>query len=190
MNVHRVCALVLVALSFIYPLHAKKIRFMAEGGISLTNELSSQATGIAGGGLCLAYPVSSRKKVMNVELAIVNRYTVFPAPDTSLHLFRLGFGIRVFVNAFSHVRPYFTHDITTHLLWVEERAGYASGHGVVLGLGVDIPLVNDDEAEEYSSVFFDVSYNTSAFASFVTGEDEMKYVSLSFGFSWNLPSVH
>jgi hypothetical protein len=133
-------------------------------------------------------------------LAIANWYNIFPAPNDLLQLFRIGFGIRVFLNVWEKIRPYFTHDITSHLIWQQTREKYAATLGILLGLGVDFPLpgtagslqsqtssVTTDttkDIREYSSLFIDVSYNMFNTAYFELYHEGVKFFSVSAGISW------
>lgn len=197
----------------------RKLRFAATGGLVLQNDFLGQfllpgaaggggtggdngsgspaGAGTAGTGLALAYPVSEKSKLMNIELAIANWYNIYPYEGNRTHTFRVGFGIRVFLNLFDSIRPYFTHDICSHLVWVSDRTDYASAYGVLLGLGIDIPLGRSGEGGrgdtgnlektgggETSSIFFDLSYNTFRLAQFSPEPEEVKFLAASVGFSW------
>ncbi len=171
----------------------KKLRFAGTGGIVLSNDLLQQsaAGGVGGAGLAIAYPVGSIQRTMNVELAIANWYNIYPYQQQFMQTLRFGFGIRVFLNVFEAVRPYFTHDICSHFVWVSDRAGYASTFGILLGLGIDVPLQKPPEESgrkrrESSSLFFDVSFNTFSLARFEE-EESTRFLSASVGFSWLLP---
>jgi hypothetical protein len=162
-----------------------KIRFAGSAGGAFENELVGSPGFTGGGGLHLAYPVSSLERPVGVEISIANWYNAFPGDD-SIHLFRLGFGIRVFLNLLRGVRPYFTHDICTHLLWQGSREGYAAAIGILLGLGLDVPLKpgSDGRKAESSSLFCDLSYNSFELAHFTEPRSSVKFVALTLGFSW------
>ncbi len=194
----------------------RKLRFAATGGLVVQNDFLDQfllpgaaggdgingtggpaGAGTLGAGLAIAYPVSEKSKFINVELAIANWYNIYPYAGNYAHTFRVGFGIRVFLNVFESFRPYFTHDICSHLVWVSDRTDYASAFGVLLGLGIDIPLglsggdAREDPAnrgksgdKESSSIFLDLSYNTFRLAQFSPEPEEVKFLAASFGFSW------
>jgi hypothetical protein len=196
----------------------RKLRFAATGGIVLQNDflgqfllkgaagvggdatdgnVSTAGAGTGGAGLALAYPVSEKSRLMNIELAIANWYNIYPYRGNRTHTFRVGFGIRVFLNLLDSIRPYFTHDICSHLVWVSDRTDYASAYGVLLGLGIDIPLdlsggggsgdtgnLEKTGGGETSSIFFDLSYNTFRLAQFSPEPEEVKFFAASFGFSW------
>jgi hypothetical protein len=196
----------------------RKLRFAATGGLVLQNDFLGQfllpgtaggggdgangsgspaGAGTAGTGLALAYPVSEKSRLMNIELAIANWYNIYPYRGNRTHTFRVGFGIRVFLNLFDSIRPYFTHDICSHLVWVSDRTGYASAYGILLGLGIDIPLGlsggggRGDTPNrlkpgglETSSIFFDLSYNTFRLAQFSPEPEEVKFIAATIGFSW------
>lgn len=184
----------------------RKLRFAATGGLVLQNDFLGQfllpeaaggggdatdgsgspaGAGTGGAGLALAYPVSEKSKFINVELAIANWYNVYPYAGNYAHTLRVGFGIRVFLNLFESIRPYFTHDICSHLVWVSDRTDYASALGVLLGLGIDIPLgLSGEVNRETSSIFFDLSYNTFRLAQFSPETEEVKFLSATIGFSW------
>ncbi|MFP4562329.1 MAG: hypothetical protein ACLFRY_03380 [Spirochaetia bacterium] len=170
----------------------KKIRFAATGGLVLHNEFLGQTpasrAGTAGAGVAFAYPVGTKDRFMNVELAVANWYNLFPYQGDFAHTLRIGFGIRVFLNLFPAVRPYFTHDITTGLVWVSGRQNYATALGVLLGLGVDIPinLSGAGEAEETSSFFVDVSLNLIKASAFTALAEGTEFISASVGYSWLL----
>lgn len=183
----------------------RKLRFAATGGLVLQNDFLGQnllpgtedgggadsgggaAGGTGGAGLAIAYPVSEKSKFMNVELAIANWYNIYPYAGNYAHTLRVGFGIRVFLNVFQSIRPYFTHDICSHLVWVSDRTDYASAFGILLGLGIDIPLAGNGGspagARETSSIFLDLSYNTFRLAQFGPEPEEMKFLAASVGFS-------
>jgi hypothetical protein len=165
-----------------------KLRLAASAGGAVVNELAGAAGFTGGGGLHLAYPVSPRERPVNVELAVVNWYNVFTGAEVT-HLFRIGFGIRVFLNSLGPVRPYFTHDICSHLVWQEGRQGRAAALGILLGLGVDVPFGRGggDRAAESSSWFCDLSYNTFELAHFAEPVEAVKFVALTCGVSWLLP---
>lgn len=183
----------------------RKVRIAATGGLVLQNDLLGQfllpgaggaGAGTGGAGLAIAYPVSEKSKVMNVELAIANWYNVYPYGGNRTHTLRLGFGIRVFLNVLKSIRPYFTHDICSHLVWVSDRTNHATTYGVLLGIGIDIPLGLSGEGarektggqkiadSEKSSIFFDISYNTFRLAQFNPEPEEVKFLAASVGFSW------
>ena len=170
----------------------KKIRFAATGGLVFHNELLGQTpdikAGTAGAGAAFAYPLGTRDRFMNVELAVANWYNLFPFQGDFLHTLRIGFGIRVFLNLFPAVRPYFTHDITTGLLWVSGRPNYATALSILLGLGVDIPVGRSglDEAEETSSFFVDVSLNMVKASAFGALAESTEFIAASVGYSWLL----
>ncbi|MDC7127252.1 MAG: hypothetical protein PQJ46_16945 [Spirochaetales bacterium] len=175
----------------------KKLRFSGTGGLSIQNELlgqelTSNAAVTGGAGFAIAYPVSSIEKLMNVELSISNWYNVFPYQERYAQSLRFGFGIRVFCNAFNTIRPYFTHDITSCVLWVSDRDNYASSYGILLGLGIDVPLPKkyiktSVKRTESSSIFFDISYNTFKVGDFTSDPEKISFISASAGFSWLLP---
>ena len=168
----------------------KKIRFAAVGGLVLHNDFLGQTAasqaGTAGAGAAFAYPVGTRDRFMNVEIAIANWYNIFPYQGDFAHTLRIGFGIRVFLNLFPAVRPYFTHDITTGLVWVSGRQNYATALGVLLGLGVDIPIGRSEvgEYEETSSFFFDVSLNMIKGSAFGALAEGTEFIAASVGYSW------
>ena len=166
----------------------KKLRFAGTAGIVLRNDLlgQSSAAGTAGGGLTIAYPVGPIDHAMNVEIGIANWYNVYPYGDNFTHTLRFGFGIRVFLNVFSVIRPYFTHDICSYIVWVSDRPDHASTFGILLGLGVDIPIhrKEGDTRRESSSIFFDFSYNTFKLANFDPAHEAAKFISASLGYSW------
>jgi hypothetical protein len=163
----------------------KKLRFAATAGGVVANDLLGAEGFTGGGGLAIAYPVSSRDRLMNVELALANWYNLFPVDARMMHTFRFGFGVRVFLNVWERWRPYFTHDICSHIVWVSDRSSHASTFGILLGLGVDIPLGN--RQEEGSSLFFDGSYNSFSLADFSTSPEEARFISASIGYSLLLP---
>lgn len=165
----------------------KKIRFISTAGFAFQNDIIDSTGFTGGGGVHLAYPVSSRTKLFNVELAIANWYTVFPSDNDMLALLRFGFGIRVFLNSFDLFRPYFTHDITTHIVWVDSREGHAPTHGVLLGLGVDFPFPKEGTSGiSTSSWFFDVSYSSFELVYFDAEKEAARYLLFSCGYSWEL----
>jgi hypothetical protein len=100
---------------------------------------------------------------------------------------RFGFGVRVFLNVLETIRPYFTHDICSHLVWVSDRSNYASTFGILLGLGVDIPLGSTIPDQESSSLFLDISFNTFTLANFSDSPEETRFISVSFGYSLLIP---
>ena len=65
---------------------------------------------------------------------------------------------------------------------------YAPGYGILLGLGLDFPILKDEKRkQDKSSIFFDINYNIFHTAYFEQPEKEIKFISLSAGFSWHLP---
>jgi hypothetical protein len=140
--------------------------------------------GTAGGGFTIAYPVGHIDKAMSVEIGIANWYNILPFDGRFVQTLRFGFSIRVFLNLLETVRPYFTHDICSHFVWVSNRSGYGSTFGILLGLGLDIPL---NPGKESSSIFFDVSYNTFHISRFAEEKEGAEYISGTVGFSWLLP---
>jgi hypothetical protein len=104
-----------------------------------------------------------------------------------MQILRFGFGVRVFFDIFESLRPYFTHDICSHIVWVFDRSNYASTVGILLGLGVDVPLGSGNPNQEASSLFFDVSYNTFSLANFSASPEEARFISASLGYSLLLP---
>lgn len=180
----------LIIFAFAAEAEAKKLRFIGTAGGAVQNEILNAKGFAGGGGLHIAYPVSPETKFMNVELAIANWYTAFPGEDDFAHLLRFGFGIRVFLNLIGVVRPYFTHDITSHLVWVKSREGFAPTYGILLGLGLDVPLrKKEDKGVPSSSIFFDVSYNSFELAYFEEEKEPVKFLAFSCGFSWNIPKL-
>jgi hypothetical protein len=188
MRIRALTLFILLALS-IYPASAseKKIRFAGTAGGVVQNDLLI-APGITGGaGVAIAYPVSAKDRPINVELGITNWYNIFPAENAIMHTLRFGFGVRVFLNAFESLRPYFTHDICSHAVWISDRTGYAATFGILLGLGLDIPLEKQRGDRETSSLFFDVSFNTFTLASFAGTPEEVRFFSASVGYSLLIP---
>jgi hypothetical protein len=171
------------------PAADRKLRFALSAGGVMQNDLLGQSGpadwgGTAGGGASIVYPVSPKSKAVNIELGITNWYNLYPYDGKFAHSLRVGFGVRVLLNVFDKVRPYFTHDICSHLLWVSDRDHYASTLGILLGLGVDIPLGEASRESESSSLFFDVSYNTFTLAAFTPDPEEVRFLSATVGFSW------
>lgn len=192
----KICSLfvLLIAVTAIVPAFSadKKIRFAATGGLVFHNEFLGQtpdaSAGTAGAGVAFAYPLGTRDRFMNVELAIANWYNLFPFQGGFAHTLRVGFGIRVFLNLFPAVRPYFTHDITTGLVWVSGRSNYATAMSILLGLGVDISVGRSglDDAEETSSFFVDVSLNQIKSSAFGALSEGTEFIAASVGYSWLL----
>jgi hypothetical protein len=175
-------------ISIFRPLTAKpdKIRFSSNAGYNLSNPILSYVTVNAGLGLQLTYLISPRSDLINTEFAIVNNYNLFNNKNNFMHLIRFGFGFRIFLNLFKIIRPYFTHDITSQIVITTRHKKYASGFGVLLGLGIDMPLQTSKVKNPYSSVFMDLSYNASHFAYFRLGEAHIRFISFSLGYSWKL----
>jgi hypothetical protein len=175
----------------------KKLRFAGSTGMVLQNdllgqEISSGFGGTGAAGFAIAYPVSEKDHIMNVELAIANWYNFFPYNDNCMHTLRFGFGIRVFLNILKSIRPYFTHDICSHIIWVHDKPEYAATFGILLGLGVDVPIKTSQQGswkdqKESSSVFFDISFNTFSVAVFDPSHETARFLSFSFGYSLLLP---
>ncbi|MDZ7795793.1 MAG: hypothetical protein U5N56_01565 [Candidatus Marinimicrobia bacterium] len=163
-----------------------KLRFSGNSGLAPENTLLSARSFSGGGALHLSYPVSPATGVINTELSIINDYRFFKNSDDRMHLIRFGFGIRVFLNTLKTIRPYFTHDITSQLIIADSYENYASAFGVLLGLGVDIPVNRLDVNAESSSVFVDISYNKTNVAYFQFADFTMKFMAVSFGYSWKL----
>ncbi|MBN1836149.1 MAG: hypothetical protein JW820_09890, partial [Spirochaetales bacterium] len=163
-----------------------KIRVAAAAGAALQNQIVGAGGFSGGAGLHVAYPVSPPYKPVNVEIAIVNWYNAFPGGE-AVHLFRLGFGIRVFLNTLGTVRPYFTHDICSHLVWQEGREGHAAALGILLGLGIDVPLRSwvDGRLEGPLSLFSDVSYSSFELVHFAEPRLAVRFVVLTCGISWH-----
>jgi len=174
-------------------LHAadRKLRFAGSAGGVIQNDLVGQTApgnwgGTFGGGASIVYPISPKSKAVNIELGIANWYNFYPYRGSFTHTLRFGFGVRVFLNTFSLIRPYFTHDICSHFVWVSDRDHYASTFGILLGVGMDIPLGKAPRDTESSSLFFDISYNTFSLAAFTSTPEEVRFLSATFGFSWLL----
>ena len=163
-----------------------KVRLAASAGGAVVNELAGTAGFAGGGGLHLAYPVSSRQRPLNVEIAVANWYNAFSGAEVT-HLFRIGFGIRVLLNTLGPVRPYFTHDICSHLVWQEGREGRAAALGILLGLDVPFGPGAGDRSTDSSSWFCDLSYSTFELAHFAEPVEAIKFVALTCGVSWALP---
>jgi hypothetical protein len=109
-----------------------------------------------------------------------------------MHTLRFGFGIRGFLNILKAIRPYFTHDICSHIIWVHDKPNYAATFGILLGLGIDVPIHDfesdkDGKQKESSSVFFDISFNTFSLAAFAHSHETARFLSLSVGYSLLLP---
>jgi len=166
----------------------KRIRLAATAGGVTQNEILDRGGYTAGGGVHLAYPVSDPGKPLGLELSIANWYNAVPAEDRTLHLLRIGFGIRVFLNTRTVVRPYFTHDICSHLVWVSDRPGYATGTGILLGLGVDVPVRTTGAAGVggSSSIFADLSVSSFRLAYFGEHHQSARFLAASIGYSWLL----
>ena len=71
--------------------------------------------------------------------------------------------------------------VTWKSLWL------ALPYGILLGLGIDVPLGSDNPKLEASSLFFDVSYNTFSLANFSASPEEARFISASLGYSLLLP---
>jgi len=181
--------LIILFFIFLYTAGAesKKIRFIGTAGVIVQNEIIDEL-GFSGGlGIHLAYPVSQKTNIINIELSIANWYNAFPFENDFIHLLRFGFGIRVFLNTLKFIRPYFTHNINSHIVWIKNREGYAPTFGILLGLGIDIPIkYSEDTKMENSSIFFDITYNSFYISYFEIAEKSMKFIMFSCGFSWNL----
>jgi len=106
----------------------KNLRLAGTIGYTPVNEAADGNGIITGGGVHLAYPVSDPGETVHTEFSINNWYSFLPGNEY-MHCLRFGFGIRVFYNGFGVVLPYFTHDILTHILWIEGREGYAPTYG-------------------------------------------------------------
>lgn len=169
----------------------RKIRFIASSGMTVQNSLLEKLGFSGGGALHLAYPVSSKTQLFNVELAIANWYTAFPVKNDYLQLLRFGFGIRVFFNHFTRIRPYFTHDICSHIVWKKDREGFAPTFGILLGLGIDLPFIDKENPnQEVSSFFMDVSYNHFKLRYFELPQNSLRFLLFSCGFSWKMGQLH
>lgn len=167
----------------------KKLRFSGSAGAVIQNDPVGHENGLGGtlgGGASIVYPVSSKRKPVNVELGITNRYNLYPYEGDYAQTLRFGFGVRVFLNSFSRFRPYFTHDICSHFVWVSDRNHHASTLGILLGAGIDIPLGSAGPDEESSSLFFDLSYNTFTLADFTASPEETRFFAATAGFAWLL----
>ena len=166
---------------------AKNLRFSLTGGFNCANELQPSSTFNYGAGIHLAYPVSSRAYPVNTEISVANWFNRFEGINDYMHLFRFGIGIRIFLNTFKGFRPYFTHDITSHVIWQSEKNGYAATFGILLGLGIDLPVSSPGTDGKASSFFLDVSFNTFTLAYFSLPVFKTSFFAAAAGYSWELP---
>lgn len=156
----------------------RQLRFIATGGPVLEKLQNGTSGGTMGAAVHLAYPLSGRDKPISTTLALVNGYNIFPAEGYCLQLIRFGFGIRLFYNGFKNFRPYFTHDITSLIFMDSREPHIASSFGILLGLGVDLPL---SSAEKAPSLFTDLSWNLVNFHTLTSPGDGMGFLALSAG---------
>ncbi len=156
------------------------LRFSSTTGYDLLNGLSNGQFLSEEAKIEAAFPVSDSKHVINTEISINGAYdTNFAA--TKLSSVGFGFGIRVFLNTLGNIRPYFTHEIMTRVLYLSGQSGAAKTFSVLLGLGVDIPLQADRDG---SSIYFDVSYLFYDSGYFGVTGDKVKTPGLTAGYSW------
>ena len=156
-----------------------KVRIASATGYDLLNELSGGQYLSEEIKIAVAHPISDRNKPMNVELSVNTMYSTNFA-DTKLSSLAFGFGIRVFLNTLTVIRPYFTHEVLTRLLYLDGQSNMAKTYSILLGLGLDIPL---DPEKDGSSIFFDVSYLFYESGYFGIPGDEVKTLGLTVGYS-------
>ncbi len=172
-------------LLFLSPLYGEghKVRVWASGGFDMVNEINGANSLFPAGGVALTYPVSDRDKLFSTELSVLTGYQFTPS-DPWISALRFGFGIRVFFNAFQIIRPYFTHDIASQILWVKGYDGIAKTYTVLLGLGIDIPVFYEKLGKESSSLFMDVGYLFYDISFFAIQPKEVKSLVFSVGYSF------
>ncbi len=164
-----------------------KLRVYESTSYSIVNDIEGfEEKGLGlGGGIALAYALKPKTKTMSSELAIVIDGSSFQSENKNdLSYFRTGWSFRMFFNGLQTVRPYFSHEISTLIIWMEDADGNAKSMLVTLALGLDIPVFYEDINEESSSIFFDVAYNSFALG-FFNAPDAMdfKYLTLNLGYS-------
>ena len=157
-----------------------KIRIGLTTGYDLVNGLSGGQYLSEEAKIAAAFPVSDNTHPVNTEISIDGSYGTNFA-GTKLSSVAFGFGIRVFLNTLENIRPYFTHEIMTRVLYLSSFRGAAKTFSVLLGLGVDIPLQADRDG---SSIYFDVSYLFYDSGYFGVTGDKVKTPGITAGYSW------
>lgn len=104
-----------------------------------------------------------------------------------MNLLEFGFSIRVGLKVVDFLIPYFIHDITSRILWIEGRQGYGVTYGVRLGLGVEIPLeeasvsANKTLGSRVPGFWTDLSYDFFDLSNFEADVKELKSLYLAMG---------
>lgn len=160
------------------------IRVGAIGGVDLVNTINGSPGPLGGGSLTLSYPVSEPGEPVQTELGIVSSAVrgLSAAPISQVSF---GFSIRVVLDALRTIRPYFIHDITSRVLWLDGREGNAVTYGVKLGLGIGLPLSRNGDRRDGSELCVDAAYDFHKLTHFDEGPFAQRSVTLTA--SWRLP---
>ena len=181
MKIKKFVLLLLASLILPFTLSAAhKIRIGAATGYDLINGLSGGQNLSEELKIAVAHPISLTTHAMNVELSVNTSYSSNFA-HIKLSSIAFGFGIRVFLNTLERIRPYFTHEVLTRIMYLSGQSGAAKTFSVLLGLGVDIPLQADSNG---SSLYFDVSYLFYESGYFGFEGDKVKTLGLTAGYSY------
>jgi hypothetical protein len=158
-----------------------KVRISLAGGYAFENTLAGRGTFSISPKVTIAYPISPKEKDFNAELGLLGIYET-QITGSDLRVPGFGFGIRIFYNNWTFVRPYFNHEVLTRLIYINGRNNSARTFSVLLGLGADFPL-DADRIKESHSVFIDLSYVFYNSVYFDTAEDSVKTVFFTAGYS-------
>ncbi|MCX7943376.1 MAG: hypothetical protein N2746_02565 [Deltaproteobacteria bacterium] len=135
--------------------YAAKIRLTTSTGFSLRNEFSSETAGIYGAGLHLLYPINDETRIINTEIGAANWYNYYTLSEREMHTIRFGLAIRVYLNAFEKITPFFTHDILSQITYLTDRKDNAATYSIILGLGARLLQQNG----LLSSLFAEITYS-------------------------------
>lgn len=160
------------------------IRVGAIGGFDLENAISGSTGPLGGGSLTVSYPVSEPGEPVQTELGIVSSAIrgISTAPISQV---AFGFSIRVILDSLEAIRPYFIHDITSRVLWMDEREGSAVTYGVKLGLGIGLPLSQTGDRRNGTELCLDAAYDFHKLTYFDDGPFAQR--SITFTASLRLP---
>jgi len=133
------------------------LRLELVGGLDVQNNITEEG-GVTGASVALVYPVSAPEKEVQVQFGVVTSYIHDFAP-INLDLLKFGFSLRILLDMIPGVRPYFIHDITSRVIWIENQPGFGSSFGVRLGLGAGFALGPRDKQGQVPEIMCDVSYD-------------------------------
>jgi hypothetical protein len=156
-----------------------ELLFTGSTGFSIGNEINKNRATLIGGGLHLLYPISDKSKIINTELGVANWYNYYLLGDCEMQTIRFGLGIRVFLNSFQSIRPYFTHDILNQIVLISNREGTAHTLSINLGLGINIP----HKGRIIKSNHIDISYSRFNLGYFEIKNQGFSFMTINIGFT-------